>query len=180
MTPLHEIVSSLNTPRYAVLDAARSDQVLVELARSQLDHRSLYEGSAHQQFRTVAPYLVALEPDHPGVDKLLHRGQGNAWGIVLGTKASFDDTRRHLRKLLKVELEGRAKAVYFRFYDPRVLREFLPTCDASQLERFFGPISFLLCESEQPGETICFMLDRGALVETRMDSKGSPPLPAQS
>ena len=35
----------------------------------------------------------------------------------------------------------------FRFYDPAILRAFLPTCDASQLAAMFGPIEAYLIES---------------------------------
>ena len=37
---------------------------------------------------------------------------------------------------------------FFRFYDPRVLRAFLPTCSPSQLTDFFGPVRAMIVESE--------------------------------
>ena len=48
--------------------------------------------------------------------------------------------RTHFRRFLLVEAPD-GDSWYFRFYDPRVLERFLPTCDAAQLTDFFGPVS---------------------------------------
>jgi hypothetical protein len=57
----------------------------------------------------------------------------------LAARAGLYDLRRHLRRLLQVRTEAR-ETLFFRYYDPRVLRAFLPTCDRAQLAEFFGPI----------------------------------------
>ena len=49
-----------------------------------------------------------------------------------------------------VQLPERRKA-YFRFYDPRVLRTFLPVCDAEQTTAMFAAVSAFVAESEAPG-----------------------------
>jgi hypothetical protein len=41
--------------------------------------------------------------------------------------------------LLEVQTPDGPKR-FFRYYDPRVLRNFLPTCDAAQLREMFGPV----------------------------------------
>src|SRR5262249_7471285 len=43
--------------------------------------------------------------------------------------------------------------LYFRFYDPRVLRTFLPACTGAETKRFFGPVGIYLMETEN-GEAI--------------------------
>jgi hypothetical protein len=48
-----------------------------------------------------------------------------------------------------VEIEGGRKAI-FRFYDPRVMRMFIPTCDADQRKQFFGQIQHIFVESDTP------------------------------
>ena len=50
---------------------------------------------------------------------------------------------RSLRKLCR---DG--TPLYFRYYDPRVLRIFLPTCSAAQLKQMFGPVDAFLAESD--------------------------------
>jgi hypothetical protein len=53
--------------------------------------------------------------------------------------------------------------LYFRFYDPRVLRVFLPTCDRQQLSDFFGPVDYFVCEDEDPVSGMMFSLKEGEL-----------------
>ena len=52
----------------------------------------------------------------------------------------------HLRKIFIVE-DDEGQEYFFRYYDPRVLRTFLPTCSKCQLDEFFGPIEVAICES---------------------------------
>jgi hypothetical protein len=60
----------------------------------------------------------------------------------------FAEVRQHLRKFLIVELEPGGTA-FFRFYDPRVLRLFLPTCREDEWTTFFGPIdAFLVARAD--------------------------------
>jgi hypothetical protein len=40
------------------------------------------------------------------------------------------------------------KIVYFRFYDPRVLRAYLTTCTDDEIRTFFGPVHRLVMEEE--------------------------------
>ena len=46
--------------------------------------------------------------------------------------------------------DAKGKDMYFRLYDPRVLRVFLPTCTPDELTDFFGPIGTFLIESDKP------------------------------
>ncbi len=43
---------------------------------------------------------------------------------------------------------------YFRFYDPRVLKTFLPRCDNQHIEEFFGPIKFIFVEGDTKEEAM--------------------------
>ena len=59
--------------------------------------------------------------------------------------------------------------LYFRFYDPRVLRIFLPTCDESQIRELFGPIEYFLMEDEDPEHAIRFWHENGILKSKQFD-----------
>ena len=50
----------------------------------------------------------------------------------------------------------------FRYYDPRVLRAYLPTCDESELRAVFGPIRAFWMEAR----------DSGVMLEYRFDGRG--------
>ncbi len=51
----------------------------------------------------------------------------------------------------------------FRYYDPRVLRIFLPTCTPAELREFFGPLSRLYAEAEGGQELLEFSQAAGKL-----------------
>lgn len=132
--------------RYAVLDAARSDDVLRWIQRSQRSALSLYDGPSASALASVCPYLVSLGRDPRVVEDLVKRSWGQAWGIFVGSRATLPDLRRHLRRFLVVV--GREGRVLFRFYDPRVLRRFIPACTPDEARLFCGPLTAIVLESE--------------------------------
>jgi pSer/pThr/pTyr-binding forkhead associated (FHA) protein len=145
---MQQALSVLNAQEelYAVLDTARSDRILTLLQESVEEHRSLYEGPQAAALSEIAPYLVQLPRGSKLLESLIHEGWGDNWGIYLTSKTPFIETRRHLRKFLMVALEGMDNNFYFRFYDPRVLRDFLPTLAEDQRESFFGSITAFFYE----------------------------------
>ena len=142
-------------PLYAVLDAARDIKILALLLRSHEEYQSLYEGPQGAKLAQVAPYLVRLKKDSLLLEKLVREGWGESWGVYLTCASEFHEVRRHLRHFLEVMLpEG--KQVYFRYYDPRVLRVYLPTCTFEETDYFFGPIQNYLMEDEDPENLLKF------------------------
>lgn len=123
---------------YALVDAARDPRVLTVLRRSVDTHESLYEGAAGAAFDDVAPYLVKLMPDSRLLERLLSEGWGEAWGVFLVSGEPFREVRRHLRRFLMVHELPTMRRLYFRFYDPRVLRDFLPIASRRQRGELFG------------------------------------------
>lgn len=148
-------------PLFAVLDAARDRRVLKLLKSAGEQYESLYEGPESKELAEVAPYLVSLPRDSALLEQLVREGWGKSWGLFLVSRLAFKDTRRHLRKFLMVEDEATGKQLYFRFYDPRVLRPLLPTFTAEQRAEFFGPLESFLVEGEK-GEVLRFKAPRGA------------------
>jgi hypothetical protein len=82
------------------------------------------------------------------------------------SRADLRALRRHFRTLLIVH-DSTAKPLYFRYYDPRVLRVYLPTCNADELSAIFGPVEKYLLEEEQTGAILSFHTNAGALVQQR-------------
>lgn len=126
---------------YAIFDSARGEQILPLLQESVEEYRSLYTGPQGEALSDVAPYLVRIPRGSGLLPALVHEGWGKSWGIYLTCPLSLMETRRHLRKFLMAEAEGIEGKLYFRFYDPRVLHGFLPTCSLEQRREFFGSIS---------------------------------------
>src|SRR5947209_7089547 len=67
----------------------------------------------------------------------------------------LNDKPKHFRHFLLVETED-GKLLYFRFYDPRVLRAFLPTCNSDESSEFFGPIHDILTEESNVTNLLSF------------------------
>lgn len=133
-------VAATQEPLFAVLDAARDDRIL-ELVREHVEpHRSLYEGIAGEALEELAPYLVGpMRRDSDLLERLVLEGWGKRWGIWCTSEEPFVEVRRHWRRFLMVELEGSGQRVFFRFYDPAVMRAFWGSCEPEQKVEVFGP-----------------------------------------
>lgn len=134
---------------WVVLDGARDPRIHLALLESRLDFQCLYAGRLIRALELAAPQLVELLPGHHFTHRLLDEGFGQAWGSFLRV-SDASNLRHHLRKMLKVEGVMR-RPVLFRFYDPRVLRAFLPHAQPAQLREFFGPVSAWYAEDGQGG-----------------------------
>jgi hypothetical protein len=143
---------------WAVVDGARDPQVWWSVRKSSLWNECLYAGSLSAELERAAPYLVQLEFDEPQTMRLLNRGWGKSWGILLRSGTSLKALRKHLRRFLLVSGPG-GKSMLFRYYDPRVMRAFLPTCSATQLDELFGPVECIATEASRADRMIEFRLD---------------------
>jgi hypothetical protein len=77
---------------------------------------------------------------------MLRRCAGEHWGILVSAPSHVTtrQLRLHFKKLLWVHDE-QGRKLNFRFYDPRVLSIFLPTCTQEERNIFFGPAEELYC-----------------------------------
>jgi hypothetical protein len=154
-------VDKVSRHNYAVVDCARSPLWMPTLTRRGGQMISLFRGKSARELAAVAPYLLELREArlaHHIVDRLW----GCAWGILLQATCGAEALRLHLRKFLMVRLPD-ASLNYFRFYDPRVLRTFLPGCDPDQITQIFGPIDTITVEDTQRGAGLQFTHQRGVL-----------------
>ena len=142
---------------YAILDAARDVLIYPEIQGIHFDIKStcLYEGEQARELAEVAPYLVQLQKNEPFTHWLFGNGWGKSWGIFLASNGDFEAVLRHFRQFVFVRDE-KGKNVYFRFYDPRVLRSFLPTCRLEEAEEFFGPVNSFFMENEDADQLVKF------------------------
>ncbi len=156
---------------YAVLDGAAIPDLPQALREHRMDAVCLYRGELIPELARVAPYQVILERESPFTAWLLQQGWGRHWGIFALSPAEWRPMREHLCSLV-MAYDPDYQPLYFRYYDPRVLRVYLPTCDADELRTLFGPISRLLCEDEEGG-LLKFWVAGGQLRNERIEL-GSP------
>lgn len=161
---------------YGVVDSAR-DRELAEAAWAhfELKRWSLFGASGADHMANVSPYLVAFDfrSSYPhagsGYLDLWANRLGSAAGILLISSADARSMWEHLGTIFKVADEH-GHNYFFRFYDPRVLRVFLPTCSTEQSQQFFGPVRRILVEAE----TAENMLVCGASQEPFVRDLGRP------
>jgi Domain of unknown function (DUF4123) len=153
---LVKILRNTDGSLFAVLDAARDPLSILGLLRAAgEEYQSLYEGTQAQLLEAFAPYLVRLTENSKLLESLVAHGWGKNWGIFAVSGADFQAVRRHFRTFLMVNGPD-GKRLYFRYYDPRTLRVYLPTCDAVETKFIFGPLAAYLCEDEAPNTLLVF------------------------
>ncbi|MDX2148572.1 MAG: DUF4123 domain-containing protein [Planctomycetota bacterium] len=152
------------TQTLAILDSAR-DAAAVAIARNLSPrHQSLFDGAKGAEMALAAPHL--FECDTAGnIAKLMLVLSGiGECGILadigqlpplearLSTETDdFTLVRRHFRRFLVVRRDATGESAYFRYYDPRILRAFLPACTPTELKQFFGPVVSFHVQDEVPG-----------------------------
>lgn len=139
-------MSELN--KYILLDAARMGEDILKAKDMNSDSRSLFQGKKDaKRLLNVAPQIFQFDDKPDFISWYFENGWGNSWGIIVYSSESIKSLQKHFQKFIDVITED-GKEYYLRFYDPRVLRVFLPTCDAQQLIEFFGPINYFICEDK--------------------------------
>ncbi|MBK9535773.1 MAG: DUF4123 domain-containing protein [Flavobacteriales bacterium] len=159
---------------FTLYDAASLHGSIHQAKEHCSEHQCLYIGDSETVLGHVAPWL--FDASHsPGFKRWVgEEAPGKNWGIIVQSHATLEELHHHFRQFLMVTTEE-GKELYFRFYDPRVLRVFLPTCDAEQLQEFFGiDLVDAFVMEDEAGNMIRFTLDGGALYkqELGMDLKG--------
>lgn len=173
---LHEHLFAISDATvYVVLDGASVPDLLPALARWSVESLCLFRGELQADVAQTAPYLAVMQPETPFANWVLEEGWGNHWGVFAVSNANFRTLRQHFRSFLMVYTPD-GNPVYFRYYDPRVLRIYLPTCNSKEQQIVFGPVLRYMVEGEdsnillkfQPSDGQCeserIVIDRGAAV----------------
>ncbi|VAW67459.1 hypothetical protein MNBD_GAMMA10-17 [hydrothermal vent metagenome] len=109
--------------------------------------------------------MMRLEEGSDFTRELVRQAWGNSWGIfaIAPHNISLIRVRRNCKGVVFVHDESERKLL-FRYYDPRVMRVYLPSCLPDELDMIFGPVSAYVMESEDGSGTNCFSLQRPELV----------------
>jgi hypothetical protein len=149
---------------WMVVDCSRNPRIYPALTYSGLRHECLFAGQISVPLQRNAPYLVQLELDDRATIRLIDDSFGDSWGIILRADVGIKTLRKHLRTLLRVQGPN-GRRMLFRYWDPRVLRIYLPTCLPDELQRFFGPIEQLFVEDKSGSERLLRFANRGSRLE---------------
>ena len=151
---------------YAILGGAIDKQIEKIIRLGSLKNACLIDGKLSYEMAVVAPYMVRLEKDHPQTIEILQKGWGNSWGIFAITypPATLINIRHNFKKIAMVTLPDEKRA-YFRYYDPRVMRPYLPTCTIDEANQVFGHISEFVVEGEEAGTVHRFKRSEEGVVD---------------
>ena len=151
---------------FAILDAARDRSIYAGLQRFSAWHEimPLYQGAEADNLAAVGPYLVCLGKTDEIFDWIWENFWGDGWGIFLWSAASAETLWAHFRRHLLARTTDGERLV-FRFYDPRVLLPFLPTCNAAQLREFFGPVQHFALEDDDGAALVTLRRGAGRLIK---------------
>lgn len=158
-----------------ILDCARDQKKIFRFLLScHLEQTCLYAGPIAPALEMAAPYLLQLEHADEMTRRLIELSWGNSWGVFLRSPTNMTNLRKHLRTFLMVK-DSRGQQMAFRYYDPRILRTYLPTCTPEELRTVFGPIEFFWTEDWADTDRMLeFQFDRGALIEKTRSLSPTP------
>lgn len=165
---LKESLLGKRTKLYCILDGAAVKGLPQKLYETRPPNYPLIRGKLTPDMVHVAPYLVQLLPNGHFTNWLLDESFGKNWGIFVHCRFSITEMRRHFRGLMNVHDED-GKPMLFRFYDPRVIRKFLPTCEPDQIETFFGKVETFFVEAEEGKKLLSYQFENNGLKQGEID-----------
>ncbi|BET95841.1 DUF4123 domain-containing protein [Xenorhabdus taiwanensis] len=122
---------------YAIIDGAAESDLFFMLERYDPPSACLYGEPLQPELVEIAPYLVQVTEEV----KIWLECRRTPWGIFIYSEADMKTVRQHLRKYLQVLLPQQEKPVFFRFYDPRNIWDFLGVLSDWEVHCFLGPIT---------------------------------------
>ena len=139
----------MTSPVFGILDPALDPALYAHATRLE-PHRArcLYQGKLHPDVKAVSPHLVELTPDDPLAAAWATTGRGANWGVMIESSAGLHKVWRRVRHFTQATLPDGTGPLLFRFWDPRVLRVYMPLIEPEQLSAWFEDIDVWRIESE--------------------------------
>ncbi len=147
---------------YCVLDAAFVPDLPARADEAGIPSYSLLKGELSPELAFFAPRLIFLPPVNAFTEWFLASSFHGCRGVLARSSCSWAEACRHFRSLTRAYDES-GNSFTFRFYDPRVLRRYLPTCTAEELQLFFGNVDAFFAESEDGAGLLRFTLAQNTL-----------------
>jgi len=143
---LHKVMRTSSGALYGIVDTAIDDR-LYDILQAEPDLSEvacLYDGAPAIRYARYAPYLLKLHDGSPLLQRWLHEGWTQHWGIFLSSEARSKELKRHLKKFMQAT-DHQNRTVWVRFYDPRVLPSWLQGLHPGHLADWFGGKTLAAC-----------------------------------
>jgi hypothetical protein len=96
------------------------------------------------------------------LDVLIKDGWSHGWGFYCAAPIEFEKALWHWQAYVTLHNRN-GQTVTLRFWDPRLLRAVVPAMTPPEAAAFFGPISRLVVEGDNPGMAVEFTLAAGGV-----------------
>lgn len=153
---LLDVLRGLADPIFAVLDRSA--------ASSFLDAVRSAGGAVEALSETTGACLTSVNAESRIAAQLAADGWGKGWGIYVTSHQPLAIVRNHLRRFQTLLTQDGAE-FQFRFFNPTLLRGFLPTLSGEEAKTLFGPISAILTEGATADELMLFMPGPSGVLE---------------
>jgi len=161
-TKLEQYLFSDRAHLYAVLDGVMVPDLPNILYTEKVSSECLPAGDLSPDLIHTSPYLVGLARGSKFADWVLEQAFGKHWGIFIRSARSMIDTKNHFRRLL-LAYDERGNPLRFRYYDPRVLRKYLPTCNVGELKVIFDDAEAIFAESDNEDSILRYTVGKDGL-----------------
>lgn len=128
-------------------------------------NQSLFKGTKDEVLENVSPWIFRIENNFSEVINN-ESGLSLVGSVFIECDSGMEAIVRHLQQFIYQVINGRE--YFFRFWDGRVLKKFLPTCSPVQLKEIFGPLKIFATDSESPEHVAEFLYENGFLITRKI------------
>ncbi len=145
---------------YIIYDTALNGLYTLTVLQQQYPvHQSLFKGTKDAALIDVAPFVFLLNDNGEklnGNPELSFKAM-----LVVDSNYEIEIVADHFREFIYQKVNGRI--CYFRFWDARVLKKFLPGCTELQLRLFFKTVNNITLKDEDPGYVLQYRVEYSKL-----------------
>jgi hypothetical protein len=166
------VLAYLNQPKrplYCLVDAGKDPAVAGLLEQTSERRESLERSASLATGIQPGPYLVLLPNGSALLEALVESGWGRGWTSFFTSAAPFEELLGHFSRFYQVQIES--GKIYFRFYNPVVLRDFLLVASSAEVTAFFGPVSEWILEAEDGLGILRAGMENGSLAIDRVPAR---------
>jgi hypothetical protein len=159
---------------YIIYDTALNGlYTLMQLQQHYPVHESLFKGTRDEPLIDVAPYIFLINDNGEKISS--DREISIQSILVIESNQNLEILASHFREFIYQKINGRE--CYFRFWDARVIKKFLPGCSQMQLSLFFRNINSITVRDEDFVHALQFRVQQSKLYSNRSLVNGFIPIP---
>ena len=158
---------------YLIYDAAlNGTYTLLMLQKHYPKHRCLFKGTKDETLVDVAPHIFLIDDSGEKLKDEIELSLKEL--VTIESIQDIDTVKDHFKEFIYQDVNRRE--CFFRFWDPRVLKKFLPMCTEIQLKMFFRPVTALIMADENDSEVVRYTLQYSGLVAEKAVKAGLFPV----